>query len=77
MAQSVMEVIALIGPAAVIFGAGAFLLIMPIVRSGGDRCQHEEYQAKDVSSNSNGFGPGSRAGTSAQSAAATPWRHKR
>jgi len=66
-----MELIALIGPAAVIFGAGALLVIMPIVRLGGDRYQHEQFQAKDVSSDGNGRSPGSRAGKSARSAAAT------
>jgi len=71
-----MDLIALIGPVAVIFGVGAFLVIMPIVRLGGDRYQHEEYQARGVSSNGHGLGPGSRAGKSARSAALDSHLHE-
>jgi hypothetical protein len=37
MAQSTLELLALIGPFAVIFGAGAVLVLGPVVRSGGER----------------------------------------
>lgn len=37
MAQSTIELLALIGPFAILFGAGAVLVIGPVVRSQGDR----------------------------------------
>jgi hypothetical protein len=37
MAQSSLELLALIGPFAVVFGAGAVLVIGPVVRSQGER----------------------------------------
>jgi hypothetical protein len=37
MAQSSLELLALIGPFAVVFGAGAILVIGPVVRSQGER----------------------------------------
>jgi hypothetical protein len=77
MAQSVMELLALIGPAAIIFGAGAVLVIIPIVHSGGERYQHEEYHAQEASSNGDGHEPGSKAGTSVQKVPTTPVRRKR
>ncbi len=57
MAQSVLELMALIGPAAVIFGAGLFVVILPIVHAGGERYQHTEFRAHHVGSNGNGHGP--------------------
>ena len=37
MAQSSLELLALIGPFAIVFGAGALLVIGPVVRSQGER----------------------------------------
>jgi hypothetical protein len=37
MAQSTLELLALIGPFAVIFGAGAVLVIGPVIRDGQNR----------------------------------------
>jgi len=37
MAQSTLELLALIGPFAIIFGAGAVLVIGPMVRGQGER----------------------------------------
>jgi hypothetical protein len=37
MAQSTLELLALIGPFAVIFGAGTVLVIGPVIRDAGDR----------------------------------------
>ncbi len=66
MAQSAMELLALIGPAAVLFGAGMFIVILPIVRSGGERYQHKEYEPHQVGQNGNGHGPKSEPGQPAQ-----------
>jgi hypothetical protein len=43
MAQSTLEILALIGPFGVIFGAGAVLVLGPVVKSGGQR--YSEHQA--------------------------------
>jgi hypothetical protein len=37
MAQSTVELLALIGPFALVFGAGAVLVIGPVVKSQGER----------------------------------------
>jgi hypothetical protein len=51
MSQSVLELLALMGPAAVIFGAGTFVVILPIVRAGGDRYRHKEHVPEQVATN--------------------------
>ena len=76
MAQSVLELAALIGPAAIIFGAGLFVVILPIVRAGGDRYQHVEYKARHVGSNGNGDGHHARPEEVAKPAPPTPVRRK-
>jgi len=45
MAQSTLELLALIGPFAVIFGAGAVLVLGPIVRSQGEPYSHHPVTA--------------------------------
>jgi hypothetical protein len=52
----VWELLALVGPFAIVFGAGAVLVIIPIVRSQGERYQHRELGADDVESSRNGNG---------------------
>lgn len=74
--QSVMELLALIGPAAVIFGAGTLIVLLPIVRAGGERYQHDEYHAKQQGSNGNGHSHVTEAGRPAQKAPAAPIRRK-
>jgi len=61
LAQSAMELLALIGPAAVIFGAGTLVVLMPIIRAGGDRYQHEEHVPGEVPSNGHGHRHASKA----------------
>jgi len=61
MAQSAMELLALIGPAAVIFGAGTLVVIMPIIRAGGERYQHREHVPGEVPSNGHGHKQSSKA----------------
>jgi hypothetical protein len=41
MAQSTLELLALIGPFAIVFGAGAVLVIGPMVRSQGENVGHQ------------------------------------
>jgi hypothetical protein len=41
MAQSTVELLALIGPFALVFGAGAVLVIGPVVKSGGERYRQQ------------------------------------
>lgn len=50
------ELLALIGPFAVVFGAGVCLIILPIVRAGGERYQHREYRAGEEPVPHNGNG---------------------
>lgn len=40
MAQSTVELLALIGPFALLFGMGSVLVINPIVKSQGERYEH-------------------------------------
>jgi hypothetical protein len=37
MAQSTIELLALIGPFALVFGAGAVLVVRPVIKAGGER----------------------------------------
>lgn len=76
MAQSAMELLALIGPPAVIFGAGTFIVILPIVRSGGERYQHKEYEPHQVGHNGNGHGPKSEPGQAVKKTPPAPVRHE-
>jgi len=75
-AQSAMELLALIGPAAVIFGAATFLVFIPIVRAGGERYQHKEYEPHQVGHNGDGHGPKSDAGKAVKKAPPSPVRRK-
>ncbi len=54
------EIMALVGPFGAVFGAGIWLIIRPIVRSGGERYEHLEYRVdKDhIPRNGNGHGAG-------------------
>ena len=54
MAQSTLELLALLGPFAIIFGAGAVLVIGPMVRSGGDRYQHHAIRGDEKPPHTNG-----------------------
>lgn len=65
MAQSTLELLALIGPFAVVFGAGAILVIGPIIRSQGDRYQHQPIRGDEKPPQSNGHTKPSRAAASA------------
>ncbi|HKA12371.1 MAG TPA: hypothetical protein VKI99_18045 [Candidatus Dormibacteraeota bacterium] len=76
MAQSAMELLALIGPPAVIFGAGTFIVIGAIVRSGGERYQHKEYEPHQAGHNGNGHGPKSEVGQAPHKAPPAPVRRK-
>jgi len=42
----VWELLALVGPFTIVFGAGVLLVIMPIVRTQGERYEHRELQAE-------------------------------
>ena len=53
------ELIALVGPFAIVFGAGLVLVIIPIVRAGGERYQHREYRAEEGRGSRNGNGSAS------------------
>ena len=48
MAQSTMELLALMGPFAIIFGAGAVLVVGPVVRSGGERYSPHQATATET-----------------------------
>jgi hypothetical protein len=72
------ELVALIGPFSIVFGAGIVLVIIPIVRAGGERYQHREYRGDDKVPG-NGSGPGHHGGAHARGdadEAATPARWK-
>ena len=58
----IWEVLALIGPFAIVFGAGVVLIIMPIVRAQGERYQHRELRAGEQETSANGNGAGAHAG---------------
>jgi hypothetical protein len=47
MAQSTLELLALIGPFAVIFGAGAVLVVGPVIRGEGERYSPHQATATD------------------------------
>ncbi len=64
MAQSIWEMIALIGPFAIVFGAGAVLVIGPIVRSQGERYQHHAIRGDETHAHTNGSTKPSRAAAS-------------
>jgi hypothetical protein len=61
MAQSIWEILALIGPFAIVFGAGAVLVIGPIVRSQGERYQHHPIRGDEKPAPTNGNTRPSRA----------------
>jgi hypothetical protein len=71
MAQSTLELLALIGPFAVVFGAGAVLVIGPIVRSQGERYQHQPIRGDENPAHSNG----KNGHTKPSRAAASPVHH--
>jgi hypothetical protein len=50
----VWELLALVGPFTVVFGAGAVLVILPIVRAQGERYEHRELRADEVEPSRNG-----------------------
>lgn len=64
MAQSIWEMLALVGPFAIVFGAGAVLIIGPIVRHGGERYQHRPIRGDETETHSNGSSKPSRAAAS-------------
>jgi hypothetical protein len=64
MMQSVWEMLALIGPFAIVFGAGAVLIIGPIVRHGGERYQHHPIRGDEKPPHTNGSTKPSRAAAS-------------
>jgi hypothetical protein len=64
MAQSVWEMLALIGPFAIVFGAGAVLVIGPIVRNQGERYQHRPIRGDEAPPPTNGSAKPSRAAAS-------------
>ena len=64
MAQSIWEMLALIGPFAIVFGAGAVLVIGPIVRTQGERYQHRPIRGDETTPPTNGCTKPSRAATS-------------
>ncbi len=64
MAQSIWEMLALIGPFAIVFGAGAVLVIGPIIRHGGDRYQHRPIRGDETTPHTNGSTKPSRAAAS-------------
>jgi len=52
--QNVFELLALLGPFAIVFGAGAVLIIGPIVRSQGERYQHQAIRGDEKPQHTNG-----------------------
>ena len=64
MAQSIWEMLALIGPFAIVFGAGAVLVIGPIVRNQGERYQHHPIRGDEAAPPTNGSATPSRAAAS-------------
>ena len=52
----VWELLALVGPFTVVFGAGILLVIMPIVRAQGERYQHREHRPEEGEASRNGHG---------------------
>jgi hypothetical protein len=66
MAQSIWELLALIGPFAIVFGAGAILVIGPIVKAQGDRYQHQPIRGDEAPAHTNGSTKPSRAAASSE-----------
>jgi hypothetical protein len=67
MAQSTFELLALLGPFAIVFGAGALLVIGPIIRTQGDRYQHQPIRGDEKPASTNGHSTKpSRAAASSQ-----------
>jgi hypothetical protein len=64
MAQNIWEILALIGPFAIVFGAGAVLIIGPLVRHGGDRYKHHPIRGDEKPQHTNGSTKPSRAAAS-------------
>ena len=62
--QSVFELLALLGPFAIVFGAGAVLIIGPIVRTQGDKYQHQPIRGDEKPLHTNGSTKPSRAAAS-------------
>jgi hypothetical protein len=54
MAQSTFELLALLGPFAIVFGAGVLLVIGPIIRSGGEKYQHHPIRGDEKPLHTNG-----------------------
>lgn len=54
MAQSTLELLALLGPFAIVFGAGAILVINPIIKSQGDKYQHTAIRGDEKPLHTNG-----------------------
>ena len=52
----VWELLALVGPFTVVFGAGAVLVIVPIVRAQGERYEHREVRPEESKPSRNGNG---------------------
>jgi hypothetical protein len=67
MAQNVWEIMALVGPFAIVFIAGAVLVISPIIRHGGDRYQHHPIRGDEKPPQTNGSTKPSRAAASSES----------
>ena len=65
MAQSTFELLALLGPFAIVFGAGVLLVIGPIIKSGGERYQHHPIRGDEKPAHTNGSTKPSRAAASA------------
>jgi hypothetical protein len=78
--QDPWELLALVGPFGAVFGAGVILVIIPIVRAGGDRYQHRELRGDEEKPYSNGNGAGAHGATKAgkaadQATASTRWKN--
>jgi hypothetical protein len=62
--QNAFELLALMGPFAIVFGAGALLIIGPIVKHQGDRYQHQPIRGDEKPAHTNGSTKPSRAAAS-------------
>jgi len=75
----VWELLALVGPFTIVFGAGIVLVIMPIVRSQGERYQHREHRVEEDETHRNGNGTKANAETKRhdadQPAVPTRWKN--
>jgi hypothetical protein len=70
MAQSTLELLALLGPFAIVFGAGILLVIGPIIRTQGEKYQHHPIRGDEKTPHSNGSN-GSNGSTKPSRAAAS------